>query len=93
MKSTLRPSVSLVSETGMFLRMPSLLISGGPLLNLLCSVEFVIATSCWWAGVLMCETVGKADLLLDHFENKQSRETVDLLLTCHSSQSLITFAF
>ena len=27
------------------------------------------------------ESVGKADLLSDHFDGKQSRETVDLLLT------------
>ena len=30
------PSVRFVIETGMFLRMPSLLISGGPFLSLLC---------------------------------------------------------
>ena len=41
----------------------------------------------------MCESVGKADLLLDHFDSKQSREAVDLLLTCHPSPSLTTFAF
>ena len=41
----------------------------------------------------MCESVGKADLLLDHFDSKQSREAVDLLLTCHPSPSLSTFAF
>ena len=40
----------------------------------------------------MCESVGKADLLSDHFDSKQSREAVDLPLTCHSS-SLTTFAF
>ena len=34
-----------------------------------------------------------ADLLSDHFERKQSREAVDLLLTCHPSPSLTTFAF
>ena len=38
-------------------------------------------------------SVGKADLLLDHFDSKQSREAVDLLLTCHPSPSLTTFAF
>ena len=32
---------------------------------------------------LVCESVGKADLLSDHFDSKQSREAVDLLLTCH----------
>ena len=32
-------------------------------------------------GGLVCKSVGKADLLLDHFDSKQSREAVDLLLT------------
>ena len=44
-------------------------------------------------GGLRCELVGKADLLSDHFDSKQSREAVDLLLTCHPSPSLTTFAF
>ena len=29
-------------------------------------------------GGLVCESVGKADLLSDHFNSKQSREAVDL---------------
>ena len=33
----------------------------------------------------MCGSVGKADLLSDHFDSKQSREAVDLSLTCHPS--------
>ena len=41
----------------------------------------------------MCESVGKADLLSDHFDSKQSRESVDLPLTCHPSPSLTTFVF
>ena len=44
----------------------------------------------------MCESVGKADLLSDHFDSKQSRESVDLLVTSlsrHPSPGLITFAF
>ena len=41
----------------------------------------------------MCESVGKADLLSDHFDSKQSREAVDLSLTCHASSHLTTFAF
>ena len=41
----------------------------------------------------MCDSIGKADLLSDHFDSKQSRESVDLLVTCHPSPSLITFAF
>ena len=38
-------------------------------------------------GGLVCESVGKADLS-DHFDGKQSNESVDLPLTCHPSQSL-----
>ena len=30
---------------------------------------------------------------MDHFDSKQSREAVDLPLTCHPSSSLTTFAF
>ena len=41
----------------------------------------------------MCESVGKADRLSDHFDSKQSMEDVDLLLTCPPSPSLTTFAF
>ena len=41
----------------------------------------------------MCESVGKADLLSDHFDSKQAREAVNLPLTCHPSPSLTTFAF
>ena len=41
----------------------------------------------------MYESVGKADLLSDHFDSKQSREAVELPLTCHPSPSLTTFAF
>ena len=39
-------------------------------------------------GELVCESVGKADLLSDHFDIKKSRESVDLPLTCHPSPSL-----
>ena len=41
----------------------------------------------------MCNSVGKADLLSDHFDGKQYRESVDLLLTCHPSPRLTSFAF
>ena len=44
-------------------------------------------------GGLLCESVGKADLLSDRFDGKQFREAVDLPLTCHQSPSLTTFAF
>ena len=33
------------------------------------------------------------DLLSDHFDGKQSRDSVDLPLTCHPSPSLNSFAF
>ena len=33
-------------------------------------------------GGLVCKSVGKADLLFDHFDGVQSRESVDLPLTC-----------
>ena len=42
---------------------------------------------------LECESVGKADLLSDHFDGKQSRESVDLTLICPPFPSLVTFAF
>ena len=43
-------------------------------------------------GRLVCESVGKADILSNHFDSKQSREAVDMLLTCHPSPNLTTFA-
>ena len=44
-------------------------------------------------GGLVCESVGKADLLSDHFDSKPSREAADLPLTCHPFPSFTTFAF
>ena len=44
-------------------------------------------------GGLVCESVGKADLLSDHLYSKQFREADDLRLTCHPSPSHTTFAF
>ena len=37
--------------------------------------------------------MSKAEQLSDHFDSKQYREAVDLMLTCHPSPSLTTFAF
>ena len=42
---------------------------------------------------LVCESVGKADMLSANFDGKQSRNPVDLPSTCHPSPSLTTFAF
>ena len=39
------------------------------------------------------DSVGKADLLSDHFDSNQSRPAFDLPLTCHPSPSLTSFAF
>ena len=44
-------------------------------------------------GGLVCESVGKADLLSDNFDSKLSREAVDLPLTYHPSRNLTTFVF
>ena len=41
----------------------------------------------------MCDSVGKADLLSDPFDSKQSREDVGLPLTFHQFPSLATLAF
>ena len=58
-KSTHRPIVSLVSETGIFLWMPSPFISCGPLLSLLCAAQLVTASACCVSGGLVRESVGK----------------------------------
>ena len=44
-------------------------------------------------GGLVCDSVGKADMLSAHIDGKQSRDPVDLPSTCHPSPSVITFAF
>ena len=44
-------------------------------------------------GGLVCESVGKAEMLSAHFDGKQSRDPVDLPSTCQPSPSPITFAF
>ena len=41
----------------------------------------------------MTNTVRKNDLLSDHLDGKQSRESVDLPLTCHPSPRFTTFDF
>ena len=44
-------------------------------------------------GGLVCESVGKADMLSANVDGKQSRDPVDLPSTCHPFPSLTTFAF
>ena len=44
-------------------------------------------------GGLVCESVGRADILSAHFDGKQSRDPVDLPSTFYPSPGLTTFAF
>ena len=41
---------------------------------------------------MVCESVGKADMLSAHFDGKQSRDPVGLPSTCHPFHSLTTIA-
>ena len=66
--------------------MSSALISGGPLPS--SSLPPLVSEG----GEHQCESVGKAQLLSDYFDSESSMEAVDLLLTCHQSSSLTTFA-
>ena len=61
------------------------LISGDSLLSLMCSACSSLPPLVGGGGGLVCESVGKAGLLSDYFDGKQSRESVYLPLT--------TFAF
>ena len=84
-----------VSNRDVLIGMHSSLISGGPLLSLLCSVRvrhchrLLVLVVDWCASLL----VYKVDLLSDNLDGKQSRESVDLPLTCRPSPCLINFAF
>ena len=42
---------------------------------------------------MVCESVGKAEMLSAHFDGMQSRDPVDLPSTFHPSPSLTTSAF
>ena len=94
-KPTPKPSVCFVTETLIDLCMPSTLISGGPLLTLLCSVRarhslrLLVGVADWCVSRLVrlkwCRKILTA--------SSRSRESVDLPLTCDPSPSLITIAF
>ena len=94
MKPTRRTSVSLVPATEMFLLMPSLLVKWCSTIK---SAVFGLSSSLppfvGGGGGGVCESFGKTDLLSDHFDGQQFRESVDLPLTCYPSPSLISFAF
>ena len=49
------------------------------MLYLLCLARVASASLVGEGGGLVCELVGKAGLLLDHFYSQQSRESVDRL--------------
>ena len=95
MKPTGRPSISLVTETGLILWM--FMQSPHKWWSTLKSAMFGSSSSLPplvnEGGRLVCESVGKDDLLSDHFDSKKSREADNLPLTCHPSPSLTTFAF
>ena len=44
-------------------------------------------------GGLVCDSVGKANLLSEHFDSNQTRDSVDLPSSCHTSSSLTIDAF
>ena len=68
--------------------------------NYLLVFTCISLSTIWWlriryatGGGLGCESVGKADLVSDHYDSKQSREAVDLAITCYPSPCFTTFAF
>ena len=94
MKPTRRQSVSLVTDTGLFLRMSSPLISGGPLLSPRCSALvrhclLLVKVVDWCVGLSVRLTCCRIILTA----SSPCRDAVGLPLTCRSSPSLTTFAF
>ena len=77
MKPTQRPSVDFVTETGMNAQSPHKWWSTLKSVSCLSSLLHPLVSE---GGDLFCESVGKADLLSDNFDRKQSRESVDLSL-------------
>ena len=92
-KPTRRPSVSLVTETGRFLWMSRHLKWWSSLKSAVFDSSLSLPPLVSEGGGLVCDSVGKADQLSDHFDSKQSRKAVDLPLTCHPAPSLTNFAF
>ena len=96
MNPTRRPSVSLVTETGLFYWM-STVQSPHKLWSTRNPAVFGSSSSLppfvSEGGGLVCESVLKVYLLSDHCDSKQSWEAVDLPLTWNPSPSLTTFAF
>ena len=86
-------------HAGMLLATSRRLIFGGPVITLgltgmsLFGSGSSLPQLVTEGGGLVCELFGNANLLSDHFDRKQSREAVDLPLTCHLSHSFTTFVF
>ena len=55
------------------------LISGGPLLSVVFGSSSSLSLPVREGGVLLYELVGKADLVLDQFDRKKTRESLELL--------------
>ena len=96
MKPTQRPSVSLVIETGMFLRTFSPLISGGPLLSLRCSARVhhclrSLVRVVEWCVSRLVRLICCRIILTACSPGRLLAS--DLPLTCHPSPRLTTFAF
>ena len=94
MKPTRRQSVSLVTETGMFLLMTTPLISGGPLLRLRCSARVCHCLRLLVGVVDWCaKSVCKTDLLLIQTASSPESLLICRSLNCHPYPSIITFVF
>ena len=93
MKPTLERGICLVSETDLLMNAQSPTNRRSTLKSAVFGVSSSLPPLVGVGGGLVCERVGKADVLSNHFDSKLSRESVDLLLTCHPSPSLVTFAF
>ena len=95
MKPTQRPSVSLVSDRNraVLMNVQSPHKWWSTLKSAVFSTSSSLPPLVNEGSGLLYESDGKADLLSDHFDSKQSREAVDLPLPCHPSPSLTTFYF
>ena len=93
MKLTRRPSVSLVTNRAVLMNVQSPHKWWSTLKSAVFGTSSSLPPLVSEGGGPVCESVGKADLLSDHFDSQQSREAVDLPLTCHPSPSRTTFAF
>ena len=80
MKHTQRPSVSLMTNRAVHMNVQSLHKWWSTLRCAVFGTSSLLPPLVNEGGGLVCESVGKADLLSDHFDSKQSSE----LLICRS---------